>query len=181
MAARSSPPSTRSAFLALACYRLLPSQSLHASSRVLSSPLKAHRPGAVTRWGDGGIHLERCALRALVEKPVSKICRPSPYHLAMPPQQVVGPRLIPHSWRECHPERAEKTLALQGGGRSSIAHEATKCLPESARRGTGRATVGSLPRSQRPSQHIMGGSSCHRTSHPGRFESCEANHAFTSS
>ena len=60
------------------CYRLLPSQSPNGPSRVLSSPFKAYCPGAVTRWGDAGIHLGQCALRALVEKPVSEICSPSP-------------------------------------------------------------------------------------------------------
>ena len=34
----------------------------------ISSPLEAHRPGTVTRWGDGGIHLGRCALRALCRR-----------------------------------------------------------------------------------------------------------------
>ena len=105
----------RSAFLALACYRLLPSQSPNASSRVLSSPRKAHRPGAVSRWGDGGNHLGRCALRALVEELVSEVCGPSPYRFAMPPQRVVGPRLIAHSRSERQPNRAEKPLALQSG------------------------------------------------------------------
>ncbi len=71
----------------LPCYRLLPSQSPNAPSRVPSSPLETHRPGAVTRWGDGGTFLGRRALRALVEKPVSRICRPSPHHLAMPPRR----------------------------------------------------------------------------------------------
>src|SRR5437867_3464272 len=61
-----------------------------APARVLSCPLEAHRPSAVTRWGDGGIQLGQCALRAIVEKPVAEISRPSPYHLPMPPRRSCG-------------------------------------------------------------------------------------------
>ena len=45
----------------------------------------------------------------------SRVCRPSPYHLAMPPQLAEGPRLIAHFRSERQPERVNITLALQAG------------------------------------------------------------------
>ncbi len=71
------------------CYRLLPSQSPNASSRVLSRPPRDIAPAGTTCWGDGDISLGRCALRASVEKPVFAFCRPSPYKLGPPPASSV--------------------------------------------------------------------------------------------
>jgi hypothetical protein len=67
---------------------LLQFATISTSSRVRSCPLLSPQrtsPDETTRWGDGGNQLGRCTVRALVEKPLSEICRPSPYHLAMPP------------------------------------------------------------------------------------------------
>ena len=98
----------------LACYRLLPPQSLSESSRVPSCPLIGHRPSEERPLGRWGNRLGRSALRASVEKLVSRGRRPSPYHLAMPPQRTAGPRVIAQVWARIQHRRVQKTFeALQ--------------------------------------------------------------------